>query len=290
MSGFAIEGGQLFSGLFPLQNTNKHNGSSPFHRHHSDDNDAVSFSPFSKHNALKLYGPKKDAPHGAEKTASTPAAAVQPAVPDAFAADQILSGYAKFLQDLHLENGNPVNAQNISQKAEQLIHVVTAPLGISEDDIQELHIRSDYSLAQVFAEGVSQDENGANAAVVAGRKASAHLQADIVTKDGRHIHIDAALSAETEFAAVAHQDAPDTASTGSDNTPADNSNAYAALGLLANAQSRISVLSTLVPVTPHAKDDDNKSVQARQITAQFFQYLAEQAQVNDVHRELSTDA
>ncbi len=78
---------------------------------------------------------------------------------------------------------------------------MTGGLGISEDEIEELTITSEFTLAQVYAAYAEQDGESVRAGVFAGAAASARLTADIRTKDGRQFHVEVSVEASVSVQA-----------------------------------------------------------------------------------------
>lgn len=155
-------------------------------------------------NALHLPAPK---PPKAKANPAAPEDASE-VIPDPedekqqVSADRLINGYVNFLKSLQ-KGDEPLDAEGLAKLSDDLFHVVADPLGINEDDIQELRISSEYTLAQAYAAYASQDENGSQAGYYASVSASAHLSADIVTKSGERFHIELSLEAQrVEQAAV----------------------------------------------------------------------------------------
>jgi hypothetical protein len=277
VSNFAVQGG-LFAGggltprgLFGLPSPQQQNNSQLAQLlNPASSDDAALYRPFSAA-ANGLFGRNLSTPQGlpllqqqakqrkaTENDPLSPTAQPAKQISDDTTAEegaQIFSNYVNFLQGLHLDQPQELTADTVSDHANQLIHAVTDPLGIDQDDIRSLHIESQFSLAQVYASGQQQGADGSqSSAVIAGAAAQAHLTADITTKDGRTFHIDASLQASAGFASFESQSPASNAVTagndGANSNPAVGGD-YSLAALFAQAQTSFQLLSSTQTPAQH---------------------------------------
>ncbi len=109
-------------------------------------------------------------------------------------ADELIRGYVDFLKSLQREG--VADPESVLEQSASLTRTVLSPLGLTEDDIAQLSITSEYSMAEVYAAYAAVDASGAEAGMFYSSVADGQLRADIITKDGREFHVEVQVHAE----------------------------------------------------------------------------------------------
>jgi len=120
--------------------------------------------------------------------------------------DKLVPGYVDFLKSINFYSSAANDPQTGLMQADDLVHRISEPLGISESDIQELTLTSDFTLAEVYQQYVSQNGGTTDAGASYSAAAHAHLTADILTKDGRAFHVELTLDAQMSQQIAVHRE------------------------------------------------------------------------------------
>lgn len=211
MADFVLDGGLFSRSLghrgFRDNIQHKENGHGPNARENLSLRQSPQGTVVPLNEALRLNVPVAPTPTPVVPPAPPPAKAAGKEVSES-SADELIRGYLDFLKsiDFYSEDANDPDA--VLGQADKLIHAVTNPLGIADEDIETLNITSEYSLAEVFQQYSRQDGESSEFGAFYGAAAHARLQADITTKDGRAFHVELAIDAEVSVQFVSQQQNP----------------------------------------------------------------------------------